>query len=108
MRAAQRQLRALGDDAVGVDMAVAGVVMALDVDEVDGFGDSGPLVQFAQPVGQVRIVLDPPQIAFEVPVIDGVEANDCSEQAPVRLGQVFAGEVASLAEALLQPVEFAE
>jgi len=87
---------------------MAGVVVVLDVGEVHGLGDSRPLVQLAQPVREVRIVLDAAQVALEMPVIYRIEANGSGEQAPIGLGQVLAGQVALLAQSPLHPVEFAK
>src|SRR5690606_3070375 len=106
--AVQCQLRSLGNDAVGVDVAMACVVMAFDVGEIDGFGDARPLVELAQPVRQVRIILDPPQVALEVAVIDGVEADHGGEEPPVSFGEKFAGQVTPLRQAPFQPVQFVE
>jgi len=71
-------------------------------------GDPRPLVQLAQPVGEVRIVLDAPQVALEVAVVHRVEADERGEQSPVGLGQVLTGEIAQLVEATLQPVQRTE
>jgi len=87
---------------------MAGVVVVLDVGEVHGLRDSRPLVQLAQPVREVRIVLDAAQVALEMPVIHRIEANGSGEQAPIGLGQVLPGQVALLAQSPLHPVEFAK
>jgi hypothetical protein len=55
-------------------VALAAVIVPLDVVHVHGRGDAGLLVEIAQIVPEVRVVDDAPQIAFEVAVIDGVEA----------------------------------
>ena len=47
MGAVQRLLRAFGYDAIAVDMPVTGVVVVLDVGEVDGLGNPRPLVQLS-------------------------------------------------------------
>ena len=41
-------------------------------------------------------------------VVDGIEANDGGEQTPIRLRQVFAGQVAMLVEPLFEPIELGE
>ncbi len=71
-------------DAGRVDVAVAAVIVPLDVIETDGVGDARHLIKIAQIIPQIWIVDDAPQIAFEVAVIDGVEANERREQPPIR------------------------
>lgn len=108
MRRIEVLRRPFRHDAGRVDGAMAGVVVPLDMGEIHGFGDPRPLIQLSQPVRQVRIVGDPPQVAFEVTVIHRVEANQRGEQADVRFRQVFAGQVALTAQAPFQPAEFGE
>ncbi|MNP68630.1 hypothetical protein D3C76_1646110 [compost metagenome] len=67
--------------------------MVLDVGEVHRLGDPRPLINLPQPVRQVRIIGNAPQVALEVPVIHRVETNQRGEQADVRFGQVLAGQV---------------
>jgi hypothetical protein len=62
---------------------MAAVIVPLDVIEVDGVDDPRHLVQLAKIVPKVWIVCDAPHIAFEVAVIDGIEANERGEQPPV-------------------------
>src|SRR3546814_12215298 len=68
---------------VGVDGLVAGVVMALDMSEVHSLGNPRPLVQLPQPVRQVRIVSNAPQVAFEMAEIHRVKTDDRGEQADI-------------------------
>src|SRR5690606_22679479 len=94
-----------GHDAARVDGAMAPVIVPLDVLEVDGVGDSGLPVQVAREARQVGVVDEPPQVALEVPVVHGVEADEGGEQAPVGLREGVAGEVAAPGQALVQPVQ---
>jgi hypothetical protein len=61
-----------------------------------------PLVELARVGPQVRVVHDAAAVAAEVQVVDGVEAHERGEQAPVGLGDPVAGEVAARAEQLLE------
>src|SRR5690606_24096910 len=108
MGAFERQLRPLGNDAVGVDMPMAGVVVVLDVGKVHGLGYAGPLIELAQPVRQVRIVFDAPQVALEMAVVHRIEAHEGGKQTPVGLGEKFTGEIALFGETLLEPVQLRE
>ena len=53
--------------------------MLFDVLEVYGFGDSRLLIQVSQIAVQVGVVHDSSDIAFKVPVIDGVEAHETAK-----------------------------
>src|SRR3546814_15882852 len=66
----------------------------LDVVEVDRRGHAGLLVEVAQVVPQARVVGQAPDVALEMPVIDGIEAQQRGEQAPVGLGLALAHQVA--------------
>src|SRR5690606_34550083 len=79
MRLLQVQLRPKRHHAGRVDGRVALVVVALDVLEVHRFRDARPLVQLAQPAAQARVIGDAPQVALEMPVVDGVETNQRGE-----------------------------
>src|SRR3954466_9548918 len=83
-----------GDDPARVDRAVRQVVVAADVVEADGLGDAGRLIEGARVRPQVRVVDDPLQRALEVDVVDGVEAHERREQAPVGLDEPVAEQVA--------------
>ena len=80
----------------------------LDVEEVDRLGDLRPVVELAQIAAQRGIVGDFAQVALEVPEIDGVEADERGEQAPVRFRQPLAKQEALAREPRLQEVERVE
>ncbi len=63
-------------DSGGINFFVRHVVMALDVIDADGLGDSRLLIEIEQITLQIRVVDDAPKIAFEMPVINGIEANE--------------------------------
>src|SRR5215212_6205797 len=104
-RRMEMEHRAQRHDPGRIERAVALVIVALDVSHVDGLGDPRRLVEVAQIARQVGIVGDPAQIAFEMPDIDGVEAHERGEEAPIGFGVALAHEVAPFRQALVEPVE---
>ena len=72
-----------GDDTGRIDVVVCDVVMPLDVVEVHGVGDAVGLIEVFEVAEEVRVVNDPPDVALEVAVVDGVEAHEGDEQAPI-------------------------
>ena len=65
-----------GDDTGRIDVVVGDVVMPLDVVEVHGAGDAVGLVEVFEVAEEVRVVDDPPKVALEMAVVDGVEAHE--------------------------------
>src|SRR5215218_664501 len=108
VRGGQVEHRAGRDDPGRVDALVGAVVVALDVVEVDGLRDPGHLVEVAQVRVQAGVVRDPPQVALEVAVVDGVEAHQRREQPPVGERLRVAHQVALAPEALVEHVERVE
>ena len=53
----------------------------------------------------MTIVLNPAQIAFEMTVVNQIEAQQGGKGTPVRLGDSFAGKITSLAYSLVQGIE---
>ena len=76
--------------------------------EVDRVGHIWALVQLARIRPQVRIIDQPTEVALEVPDVDRIEAGKGREQAPVRLGDAVAREIALTAEARLELVQRVE
>jgi hypothetical protein len=72
-------------DAGRIDVAMAAIIVAFDVIEADSVSESRHLIEIAQIVSKIWIVDDAPQIAFEVTVVNGVEADQRGEKPPVRL-----------------------
>src|SRR5271155_2191703 len=97
-----------GDDALGVELIVGRVVVLLDLVYRHRARDPRPLVELARIAPQVLIIDDAPAVAAEVQVVDLIEARQRREQPPVGLGDALTGEVATLAEQLLEPVEAVE
>ena len=99
MWAGEVECRAYGNNARRVDVVVSKVVVALDVIEIDGLGDTRVLVEVQEIALQVRIIEDALDVTFEVAVIDRIEANERAEQAPVRLHDPMPEEIAVSGEA---------
>jgi hypothetical protein len=100
VRGAEVLQRAARDDPRRVDVRVAAVVVRLDLVELAQRRDAGELVEVAEVVREVRVVGDPPQVALEVAVVDGVEADmACAGQTAKEFAdncvQVGAGYVAA-------------
>jgi len=71
------------DDTGRIDVVVGDVVMPLDVVEVHGVGDAVGLIEVFEVAEEVRVVDDSPEVALKMAVVDGVEAHEGDEQAPV-------------------------
>jgi hypothetical protein len=61
------------------------VIVLLDVIEVHGLGNSQLLVEVGEITLEVWVIDDPAQTAFEMDVVDDVEANEGAKQSPVAL-----------------------
>ena len=72
-----------GDDAGRINVVVGDVVVPLDVIEVYGIGDAVGLIEVFEVTEEVRVVDDPSKVAFEMAMVDGVEAHEGDEQAPI-------------------------
>ena len=77
-----------GDDTGGIDIVVGDVVMPFDMVEVHGIGDAVGLIEIFEIAEEVGIVGDPPDVALEMSVIDGVEAYEGDEQAPISFDEL--------------------
>jgi len=94
MRRGEVEQRPARDDPARVQMSVGAVIVGLDVVHVHGRGDTGHLMELAQIVREIWVVDDAAQVAFEMDVVDRIEADQCREQPPVRLGDDRAREIA--------------
>ena len=108
MRRGEVELRTERHDAGRVHLALTPVIVVFDLIEAHRLGNAGHLVEVAQVVRQVRILVYVPPVAFEVRIVDGVEADQRHEEAPVGLGNLRSGEIAALSEELLHVVERVE
>jgi hypothetical protein len=108
MRTRQIKLWPDGNYLGRINVIVGDVVMLFDVLEVYGFGDSRLLIQVSQIAVQVGVVHDSADIAFKVPVIDGVEAHESAKEPPVRFDNAIAEKVCLDCQALFQFIERVE
>jgi hypothetical protein len=74
-----------GNDTVGINGVVAAVIVLLDVPQADSSSDPRPPVQLPSKSPEVGVIDQTPEIALEVSVINGVEADQGGEQSPVGL-----------------------
>ena len=72
-----------GDDTGRIDIVVGDVVVPLDVVEVHGVGDPVGLIEVFEIAEEIGVVDNPSEVAFEMAVVDGVEAYEGDEQAPI-------------------------
>ena len=79
--------------------------MPLDMRKIDGRRDAGALVKLAGVTPEVRVVDEPPQIAFEMARIDGIKAHQSGKQPPIGLGEALAAEISAPRELVFEPVE---
>src|SRR5262249_17190916 len=96
------------DDPAWVKIAHAAVIAELDRGYVDGLGDTGHLIDLAQIVRQVVIVVDAPQIAFKVGIINRAEPHQGRKQTQIGLRKAATDQIALMAEPLLDFVECPE
>src|SRR4051812_16230552 len=82
--------------------------MALDLVERERLGHAGLFIQILRVAEEVGEVDQPRAVAAEVRVVDGVEAQQRGEQAPVGLGDGVARQVAPGGQVLLQARERGE
>src|SRR5260221_2060375 len=108
LESARRQeveLRPDGDNARRVERRVALIIVPLDMREIDGRSDARVLVELAGIISEVRVVDEPPHIAFEMPYIDGIKAHERCEQPPIRFSQALAAELSLGSEPAFEPGE---
>ena len=72
-----------GNDTSRIDVVMGDVVMPLDMVEVHGVGDAVGLIEVFEVAEEVGVVDDPSDVAFEMTVIDSVEAYEGDEQTPI-------------------------
>src|ERR1700761_7438545 len=84
---AQIERRPERNDLVRIDRRVTGEIMMLDVLDAAHVRDIGRLINVAQIARERLVICDALQIAFEVIMIDGVEAKQRREEANVRFGE---------------------
>ena len=63
-------------DSSRVDLSVSDVVVPLNVIKVYRFGDSRLLIKVHQVALEIRVIQNPPDITFEMTVINRIEPNE--------------------------------
>jgi hypothetical protein len=81
------------------------IVAPLDLVDPHRLADARPLVDLPDKAGNVGIIRETTDVAFEGAVIGGVEANERHESADVGLGEIFASDVAVLRQMRFELVE---
>ena len=76
-------LGAKRDNTGRVDVVVGNVVVPFNVVEVHCVGDAICLIEVFEIAEEIWIVDDPTEVALEMAVVDGVEAYEGDEQAPI-------------------------
>ena len=105
VRFSQIKRRTDGDDSSRINFSVRHVIVALDVIEVHGLCDTRLLIQIHQITLQVWVISDAPQIALEMAVVDGIEANKRAKKSPVRLDNSTWKEIPTFRQALFEFIE---
>src|SRR5215472_14020368 len=96
------------NDAGRIDRAVAAVIVGLDVVEAHRLGDARHLIERARKIPQLGKIHQAVTVAFEMAMVDRIEAHQSSEQPPVRFGDLLAEEEWLSVQPVLQPVEHRE
>src|SRR5688500_8334310 len=99
---AEIELRAERHDSGGINLRVGDVVVPLDVIEVNRVGDARLLIKILQVTVEIWEIDDAAEIAFEVAVINRVEAHQCAEEPPVGFDDPGAEKIAARGETFLQ------
>ena len=83
MRSGEIDNRPEWNDPGGINLFMRHVVVPLDMIDADRLGDSRLLIEIEQITLQIRVIDDAPKIAFEMPVINGIEANQRAKETPI-------------------------
>jgi hypothetical protein len=81
------------------------VIMTLDVINAHGLRNARLLIKVEHVTVEVGIIDDPPQVAFEMSVIDNVEPDQRAKQSPVGLHDSVPKQIATGREAFFHLVE---
>ena len=95
-------------DARRIDLRVRDVIVPLDVIQIDGFRDAGLLIQIKKVAVQIWIIRNAPEIAFEMEMINRIEANQRAEQPPIRFHNSISKKITARGQSLFQFVESSE
>ena len=105
MRAQQVHRGTDGDNTGRIDVIMREVVMPLDVIEIYRVRNAGHLIEVFEVTGQIRVVDDAPEVAFEMSMIDGVKPDEGDKESPIGFDELRAEEIAPLAESGVQLIQ---
>ena len=88
MRTGEVQERPDGHDASRVDVVMRDVIMPFDMVEIDRVGNARHLVQVLQIPGEMRVIDNAPEVAFEMAMIHRIEPKQRDKQSPVGLDEL--------------------
>jgi len=91
-----------------IDVGVHNMVVLLDLYKINGVAEARRLEQIPGIGPQHRHLRQLLSIAFEVAMVDGVEAGQRGEQPDIGLGDAVANEIALIRQSVRQPVESGE
>ena len=97
MGAFEIQQRTRWHDTRRINHLMTVIIVALYMVHIDRFRHAWPLIDFAQIIRQVGIVLNSLEITFEMAVIDRIKAHQCGKETDICFCQPFASQVALLA-----------
>ena len=81
------------------------VVMPLDVIEIHRVRNAGHLIEVFEVTGQIRVVDDAPDVAFEMSMIDGIKPDEGDKESPIGFDELRTEEIAPLAESGVQLIQ---
>src|ERR1700676_942687 len=90
MRAREIKRGTKRNDARRINIRVRHIIMTLDVIEVDRLRDPRLLIKIHQVALQIRIIDHPPDVAFEVTVINDIETDERAKQTPIHFDDALA------------------
>src|SRR5262249_2441870 len=104
----QVEQRAERNDPGRIDLVVSYVVMTFDVVQIHGVGNARLLIEIAQIAIEVRVIDNPPEIAFEVAKIDGVKTNQRAKETPIGFDDSIPKQVTTGGQSLFKLVQRAK
>src|SRR5574339_583934 len=108
MRSLEILVRPQRDDARRIDGAMRHIIVTLDMVEINGLRDPIILVKISQIAEEMGIVRDSPHVAFEVNIIDGIEADQRHKQAPVGFHDPLSEEIPTVGKLIVEKIERVE
>jgi len=89
MRSGEINVRAHRYHSRRVYRLVTRVVVIFYMLHIHGCGNAGLLIQITHIPGQIRIIHNAPDVAFEMTDVHRIKSYQCSKESPVCLGRVY-------------------